>query len=72
MGTIEINRDKVSFILMLGVILADILYILIYSMSIILNIVIILWILVMAPNILVYMRGNGKWKNSQNGVKVIR
>lgn len=61
----EINRDKVNFILMLVIILADILYMFIYSVSHILNIVILLWVFIMTPNILVYMRGNGNWMNSK-------
>ncbi|CAG1001371.1 hypothetical protein METP3_03340 [Methanosarcinales archaeon] len=61
----EINRDKVNFILMSVMILADILYMFVYSVSYILNIVILLWVFIMTPNILVYMRGNGNWKNSK-------
>lgn len=72
MRIIEINRDKLNFVLMSVVLLADILYMVIYSTSSILSVVILLWVFTMIPNILVYMRGNGKWESSKWNNKVVR
>lgn len=68
----EINKDKVNFILMLAITLVDIMYMFIYSISMLLNIVILLWVFVMVPNILVYARGNGKWKSARCNGKVTK
>ncbi len=65
-----INKDKLNFVLMSTVLIADVIYVKMYSMSGALTVVVMLWILVMAPNILVYMRGDGKWKSAQSNKKV--
>lgn len=68
----EINKDKVNFVLMSVMIQLNIWYVVKYSISIILDIVILLWVFIMVPNILVYIRGNGKWKSAQCNVKVTK
>ncbi|VVB96929.1 Uncharacterised protein [uncultured archaeon] len=47
---------------MLIVVFADITYMLVWSSSLVLDITISMWILVMIPTILVYIRGDGEWK----------
>lgn len=56
------NKDKICCLLMLIVIAADIVYMAIWSISKILNVLMIMWVLVMTPTIIVYLRGDGTWK----------
>lgn len=56
-----INKDKFIGILMLIMTGADIAYMYIWSISVILDILILMWVLVMLPNVFVYIRGDGKW-----------
>lgn len=67
---VGINKDKISFVLMSTVLIADVVYVKMYSVSVALTAVVMLWIFVMVPNVLVYMRGNGKWKSAQSNKKV--
>jgi hypothetical protein len=61
----KINIDKINGIITLIVILANILYAYYWSVSIVLNIIIFMWVLVMIPAVLTYFRGKGDdtWKS---------
>ena len=61
----RINTDKIIGIITLIVILANVLYAYYWSVSIVLNIIIFMWVLVMIPTVLTYFRGRGDdtWKS---------
>jgi hypothetical protein len=61
----KINTDKINGIITLIIILANILYAYYWSVSIVLNIIIFMWVLVMIPTVLTYFRGRGDeaWKS---------
>lgn len=61
----KINTDKINGIITLIIILANILYAYYWSVSIVLNIIIFMWVLVMIPAVLTYFRGRGDdtWKS---------
>ncbi len=62
----KINTDKINGIITLIIILANILYAYYWSISIVLNIIIFMWVLVMIPAVLTYFRGRGDdtWKDT--------
>lgn len=61
-GVSRVNTDKISGAMTLMVIILDIIYMVKWSVSIVLSIVIIMWVLILLPTALVYMRGDGAWK----------